>query len=34
MYDPATLTRLAVLDTTGQVTGDHVVLATVQINGP
>jgi hypothetical protein len=34
MYDPATGTRLAVLDTARQVTADHVVLATVQIKGP
>jgi hypothetical protein len=31
MYDPATLTRLAVLDSTGQAAADHVVLAAVQI---
>ena len=31
LYDPATLVRLAVLDFEGQVTGDHVVLATIQI---
>ena len=31
MYDPATLLRLAILDSAGQATGDHVVLATVRI---
>jgi hypothetical protein len=31
MYDPATLARLAVLDSAGQTTGDHVVLGAVRI---
>jgi len=31
MYDPATVARLAVLDSAGQITADHVVLASVQI---
>jgi hypothetical protein len=31
MYDPATVARLAVLDSAGQITADHVVLASIQV---